>query len=99
MDQIGVKRKMNKRGQTLGIALMVAITLFIVGMLSINYIKPVVTIARDATHLDCANTADFPTGISDGTKLLCLTVDLVIPYFIIVIFSVTGGIITSRFLI
>ena len=88
----------NKRAQTLGLAIIIAITLFIVGMLSINYIKPVVTIARDATHLDCANTADFPAGISDGTKLLCLTVDLVIPYFIILIFSISGGIIVSRFL-
>ena len=90
---------MNKKGQTLGIAVMVAITLFLVGMLSINYIKPVVTIARDATHLDCANTADFPVGISDGTKITCLVVDLVVPYFIILIFSVAGGIITARFVL
>ena len=90
----------NKKAQTLGIAVMVAITLFIVGMLSINYIKPVVTIARDSSHLDCSNSAaDFPEGISDGVKLTCLVTDLVIPYFIILIFSVTGGIITSRFLL
>ena len=89
----------NKKGQTLGIALMVAITLFIVGMLSINYIKPVVTITRDSSHLDCTNTADFPEGISDGTKITCLVVDLVVPYFIILIFSISGGIITARFLL
>ena len=90
----------NKKAQTLGIALMVAITLFLIGMLSINYIKPVVTIARDSSHLDCSNSAvDFPEGISDGTKLTCLVVDLVVPYFIILILSIAGGIITARFLI
>ena len=91
---------MNKSGQTLGIAIMVAITLFLVGMLSINFIKPVVTIARDATHLDCSNSAaDFPEGISDGVKLTCLVIDLVIPYFIILVFSVAGGIIVARFVL
>ena len=91
---------MNKRGQTLGIAVMVAISLFLVGMLSINYIKPVVTIARDSSHLDCSNSAsDFPVGISDGTKITCLVVDLVVPYFIILVFSIAGGIITARFMI
>jgi len=91
---------MQKKAQTLGIAIIVAITLFLVGMMAINYIKPVVTIARDSSHLDCSNSADaFPDGISDGTKITCLVVDLVVPYFILLVFSLAGGIIVARFLI
>tara|TARA_Y100000310_G_C20633498_1_gene789930 strand:- start:1195 stop:1467 length:273 start_codon:yes stop_codon:yes gene_type:complete len=90
---------MNRKGQTLGIALVIAITIFIVGMLNVNFIKDEVTRVRDSSNLDCGNTAEFPEGISDGTKLSCLVVDLVVPYFIIIIFSVAGGLITARFLL
>ena len=83
----------------MGIAIIIAITIFIVGMLSVNFLKPEITRARDATHLDCSNTADFPAGISDGTKLTCLVVDVVVPYFIVIIFSVAGGLLTSRMLL
>ena len=74
---------MNKRGQTLGMAVLVMITIFIVGMLSVNYLKPEITRARDSSNLDCANS----DVISDGTKLTCLVVDVVVPYFIVLIFS------------
>ena len=86
---------MNKKGQTLGMAVLVMITIFIVGMMSVNYLKPEITRARDLNNLDCSNTAV----ISDGTKLTCLVVDVVVPYFIVLIFSVAGGIITARFFI
>lgn len=81
----------NKKAQTLGLALVMAITIFIVGMLCVNFVKEGVTSARDASNLNCAD-AD----ISDGTKLTCLAVDLVVPYFIIIIFSVAGGLIVAR---
>ena len=90
---------MNNKGQTMGIAIIIAITIFIVGMLSVNFLKPEITRARGSDYLDCANTADFPDGISDGTKMVCLVVDLVVPYFIVIIFSVAGGLITSRMLL
>ena len=86
---------MNRKAQaTLGLAIIVAITLFIVGMLAVNFIKPEVTRARDSSNLDCSNAA----GISDGTKLTCLAVDIVVPYFMIIIISLAGGLITSRFI-
>jgi len=86
---------MNRKAQaTLGLAIIVAITLFVVGMLAVNFIKPEVTRARGSANLDCSNSAD----ISDGTKLTCLAVDIVVPYFMILIFSVVGGIITARFM-
>ena len=85
----------NKSGQTMGMAILVAITIFIVGMLCVNFIKPEVTRARGLTELNCANADD----ISDGTKLTCLVVDWVVPYFIILVFSVAGGLLTARLLI
>ena len=86
---------MNKKAQaTLGLAMIVAITLFIVGMVVVNILKPEITRARDATNLDCSNTAV----ISDGTKMTCLVVDLVLPYFMVLVISTAGGLITARFL-
>ena len=83
--------KLNKRGQTLGIAIVAAIFIFIIGLAVVNLIMPEVTNFR--TGMDCAN----PTGISDGTKLLCLCGDGVIPYFILLVFSISLGGIISRF--
>ncbi len=83
---------MNNKGQ-IGIAVIIAVMIFLSGMVVINILKPEVTIARDATTgLDCSNA----TGISDGTKLTCLTIDLVIPYFILIILAGAGGIITNK---
>lgn len=83
---------MNKKGQA-GMAVIVAIMIFIIGMSAVNLLKPDVDIVRGASALDCADT----TGISDGNKLLCLAVDATIPWVIITIFSVTGGIIFNKF--
>ena len=88
---------MNKKAQVqggLGIAIIVAIMLFVVGLTSVNFLTTEVTNARASAGLDCANV----DVISDGNKLTCLAVDFVIPYFIILIFSVSGGYITARFL-
>lgn len=87
---------MNKKAQGLGIAIIVAITIFIVGILSVNFLKADITTARDpTTGLNCSGSDT----ISDGTKLTCLAVDLTIPYFIILVFSISGGFIVRRFLI
>lgn len=85
----------NKKGAGIGVAFMVAIMFFIIGLTVINYITPEVTRARGSAVLDCSNVA----GISDGNKLLCLAVDLVVPYFILIILSTAGGYITAKFLI
>jgi len=81
----------NKKGQTMGIAIMVAIMIAIVGLMSINYLKDEVSRARNSDNLDCADNT-----ISDGNKLTCLVVDTTIPYIIVLIFSVVGGLITAR---
>lgn len=81
---------MNKRGQTMGIAILSSIIIFLVGMICINFILDDVTNAR--INLSC----DSPSTISDGTKLTCLFVDTAVPYFIWLVFSIAIGAIIAR---
>ena len=86
----------NKKGSGIGISLMVAFMFFIIGLMAVNYLTPEVTAARAATTgLDCSNAGV----ISDGNKLTCLAVDLVVPYFILLVFSAAGGYITAKFVL
>lgn len=82
---------MNKRGQTLFLSILVGVMIFIFGMLFLNYIKPEVSTAK-LISLDCTNPS-----ISDGNKVTCLGVDLVIPALIFTIVSVAVGSILARF--
>lgn len=87
---------MNKKGSGLGIAIIVAIMFFIIGLMAINYITPEVTRTRlPNTGLDCANA----TSISDGNKLTCLAVDLAVPYFILLVISAAIGYVSTKFLL
>ena len=75
---------MNKKGNAfLGVAL--AIFLFVMGILFLPFLTDDITTARGL--LDCSNSST----ISDGTKLLCLNIDLLVPYFILFIVSVALG--------
>jgi len=80
----------NKKGQSLGLGIMTAIVFLIIGLMTINFVKDEVTRAR--TDLSCSDVDN----ISDGTKLLCLVVDSTVPYWIVIIFSITIGFITMR---
>jgi len=82
---------MNKKGQTLGLVIISAILIFIVGIMITGFLMDEITTAR--TNLDCSNAA----GISDGTKLLCLAIDTTVPYWIWLVFSVTIGAVIARF--
>jgi len=81
---------MKKKG-SIGIVIISAIFIFIIGMATINLILPEVTNFR--IDMNCAD-AD---SISDSTKLTCLVGDLTIPYFILIILSISLGGILSRF--
>jgi hypothetical protein len=83
---------MNKKGQTVFFSLIFAAMIFFVGMLVIDLMKDDVTTTRD--NLQCTNMS-----ISDGAKTTCLLVDWVIPYTFLLVFSLVGGLILSRFLI
>lgn len=82
---------MNKKGQ-LGISIIVAIMIFMTGIILINILKPEITTARSSNALDCSNSS-----ITDSTKLTCLVFDLGIPYFIVIVLSATGGMVVSKF--
>ena len=84
---------MNKKGQA-GMAIIIAIMIFIVGMSAVNLLKPDVTSLRSATGLNCVNSS----AISDGTKMTCLAIDATIPWVIITIFAVAGGLVFSKFI-
>lgn len=81
---------MNKKGN-IGISIIVAIMIFMVGTVTVNILKPEIDNARAADALDCSNIS-----ISDGTKLTCLAVDATVPYFIVVVLAAAGGMITAR---
>lgn len=82
----------NKRGG-IGIVIIVAITIILIGMTVVNILTPEVTYAKSAANgLDCTNSS-----ITDGTKITCLVFDWVIPYWFILIFGAAGGIIIDNF--
>lgn len=85
---------MNNRGAGLLIAFLVAGLLFAAGILIVNFLKPEVSLATSSSQLDCNNLT-----ISDGTKITCLAMDAVIPYSIVLVISIAGGILASRLLI
>jgi hypothetical protein len=84
---------MNNRG-AMGFSIVIGIMIFLIGIPIINILKPEIDVARGSSGLDCSNVS-----ISDGTRLTCLGVDLVIPYFILIVLSVAGGFIAERFLL
>jgi hypothetical protein len=84
---------MNKSGQSLGLTLISVIFFLIIAFSSVNFIMDIVL---DTTaDLNCDDAAN----ISDGTKLLCLSTDITVIYFMITILSVILGVITSRLLL
>ena len=81
---------MNKKSQTLGISIIISIVILIIGLTVLNFIHPEIDRARDS--LNCSDA----TAISDGTKILCLSIDTVSIYWILIIFSVIIGGITGK---
>lgn len=81
---------MNNKGQTAMLAVLFSVLFFMFGIVFINYIRPDVQTTQGS--LDCNNTSV----ISDGTKLMCLITDGVVPYFIILVLASAGGVITAR---
>lgn len=80
----------NKKG-SLYFSVIIAIILFMVGMIVVNFVKTEVSSSR--TSLNCAAPA------TDGTKILCLLVDSTVPYWIILVLSISLAVITEKILI
>ena len=83
---------MNNNGQSVMLAILFGVIIFIIGIMFINFLMTDVTTAK--SELSCSDEAN----ISDGTKLTCLIVGGTIPYFIVAIVGVTGGLLVKRFL-
>lgn len=73
----------------MGLAILSALAVFIIGLMFVNFIMPEVTTFR--TAMSCSDST-----ISDGAKLLCLFGDVTVPYVIVTILSLAVGAITSR---
>lgn len=84
--------KLNKRGQTVFLSVVVGIFFFMFGILFLTFISDEKDISMNSSNLDCDNPH-----ISDGTKLTCLGFELINPYFILVICSIALASITARF--
>ena len=82
---------MNKRGNIF-FGFTIGLVVFIFGVLFIPFFTDDITIARD--DLDCSNYGGNGS-ISDGTKLTCLQIDLIIPYFIWFFVSLAIGLIAG----
>jgi len=90
---------MNNRGQIL-ITIISGIMIFIAGMVFLNFLQPEVNTMMSESGLNCGNSSSDPNlSISDGAKATCLIGEIVVPYFIIIVISVAGGVIVSRFLL
>lgn len=84
-------RRINKKAQTMPLAILNAIAIFIVGLVFVNFLLPEVSDFR--VNMGCSDAST----ISDGTMLLCLVGDSVVPYVILAILSLAIGGILSRF--
>jgi len=84
---------MDKKGQSLGLSIIGIICFVIIGFVSINFLFNEVDTARGL--LSCSS----PSTISDASKLLCLVVDITIPYWIYIVLAVAIGIVLVRLLL
>ena len=81
---------MNKKGQTMPLAILGTLAVFICGFIFINFLLPEVNNFR--IDMGCSDA----TTISDGGKILCLIGDAAIPYVILSIISLAVGLIIAR---
>ena len=82
---------MNSKGQSLGLSIISAIAILLVGFLCLNFIPDEVT--RGLTDLNCDATDD----IEDGNKLLCLVTYMIVPYWIYIIIAIAISAIVARY--
>lgn len=77
----------NKRGQGIFIGVIIALLIYVAGILFLPLAKDIVDSSR--TDSSCST----PASISDGSKILCLMFDGAIPYFLWFIVSIAFGVI------
>lgn len=82
-----------KGGQVALVSLMIGIFVFMLAMVFINPLKDVIIESRASDQLDCDNSS-----ISDGSKMTCLIVDLIMPYFIGIVLAVAGAWVSAKWI-
>ena len=100
---------MDKKGQTIFGSVIIGIFIFIVGMIMFNFVDTATwTDGTDSmmNQIGCGKVdinngtiIGQSAGLTDGQKATCLIGEMVVPYFIILVISASGGIILSRFLL
>ena len=94
--------RMNKKGEALLLAVIMAIFIYLFGVLFIDFIQMEATDATSAVTLsggpglNCGTSSNPNQNVSDGTKLTCLVTDGVVPYFIMGLISIVGGMLISK---
>jgi hypothetical protein len=103
---------MNRKGATMFLGVAAGVFIFLFGMIFLDFIEDETeqailsnTTLFPGEHTDnlggpglnCGSSDSPNTDISDGTQLTCLATELVVPYFIIIVLSVAGGAMVSRF--
>ena len=83
----------SKKAQTSLVAVMVGIFIFMLSMTFINPISDVIKESRNVENLDCENSS-----ITDGAKMTCLIVDLIMPYFIAIVLAVAGAWVSAKWM-
>ena len=82
---------MNKKGSAL-FSIIIFMMLFFVGVMVINFITDDITTARSSQNLNCESNS-----ISDGVKVTCLGIDLLVPYIIVALISLGGTLVINKF--
>lgn len=85
---------MNSRAQleTMLISIIAGIIIFMAGMYIMNPLIDMVMASRADLNCSAATT------ITDGNKLLCLVIAGTIPYFILLVISVSLSVIVNKFI-
>jgi hypothetical protein len=83
---------MNKRGQTILVALMLGIVCFWLGLTLAYPFSQVVQDARAEGQLNCSTVTEYQD------KANCVVVDIMLPLFVGTIFGIAGFFIGGRFL-
>ena len=85
----------NKKAQSLGISIITSFVILIVSLTLLNFLHPEIDRARDSLNCSSADT------ISDGVKILCLSIGTSSIYWVLIMFSliiggITGNIVSGR---
>ena len=83
----------NKRGQSLGLGIILIVFFLIIAFSAINFIMGEVSTATAELNCDSAET------ISAGNMFLCIMTDATVIYFMAAIISVIVGTIVARLLL